>query len=251
MLYRLILILLLTVTLLNLVFAQPNTNVSSDADWRPLFNGENLDGWMVPEGDGGHWKVTDGVIDYDAQSEAEKDKNLWSEEEFGDFELRLEWRLKETPYTNPNVMVIRPDGTPQRNADGEIVRLAMPDSDSGVYVRGTSKAQINIWSWPVGSGEIWGYRTDPEMPDEVRSGATPNTFADNHIGEWNRFEIRVEGNLITVTLNGKTVIKDTELPGLSDTGPIALQHHGSTDENGEWNSPPSLVQFRNIEIREL
>ncbi len=35
-----------------------------------LFNGKDLTGWSVPEGDGGHWKVADGVIDYDAQSEA-------------------------------------------------------------------------------------------------------------------------------------------------------------------------------------
>ena len=35
-----------------------------------LFNGKDLTGWKVPEGDGGHWKVVDGVIDYDAQSEA-------------------------------------------------------------------------------------------------------------------------------------------------------------------------------------
>ncbi len=251
MLHRLTLILLLIFTLSSSVLAQPINQSSPEADWRTLFNGENLDGWIIPEGDGGHWQVAGGVIDYDARSEAADDKNLWTEEEFGDFELRLEWRLKETPFVNPNVMVIRPDGTPQRDADGEIVRLAMPDSDSGVYVRGTSKAQINIWSWPVGSGEIWGYRTDPEMPDEVRAGATPNTFADNHIGEWNRFEIRVEGSRITVTLNGNTVIDDTELPGLPGSGPIALQHHGSLDENGEWNSPPSLVQFRNIEIREL
>src|SRR5262249_8379613 len=29
-----------------------------------LFNGRDLSGWKVPEGDGGHWKVVDGVIDY-------------------------------------------------------------------------------------------------------------------------------------------------------------------------------------------
>ena len=32
-----------------------------------LFNGKNLLGWKVPTGDNGHWKVVDGVIDYDAQ----------------------------------------------------------------------------------------------------------------------------------------------------------------------------------------
>ncbi len=35
-----------------------------------LFNGKDLTGWKVPEGDNGHWKVVDGAIDYDAESEA-------------------------------------------------------------------------------------------------------------------------------------------------------------------------------------
>ena len=28
-----------------------------------LFNGRDFSGWKVPEGDGGHWKIIDGVID--------------------------------------------------------------------------------------------------------------------------------------------------------------------------------------------
>jgi len=35
-----------------------------------LFNGKDLTNWKVPEGDNGHWKILDGVIDYDAESEA-------------------------------------------------------------------------------------------------------------------------------------------------------------------------------------
>ena len=42
-----------------------------------LFNGSDLTNWKIPVGDNGHWKVKDGVIDYDAESEAE-DKNLWT-----------------------------------------------------------------------------------------------------------------------------------------------------------------------------
>src|SRR4051812_37736537 len=39
-----------------------------------LFNGKDLSGWKVPPGDNGHWKVQDGVIDYDARSEARGEK---------------------------------------------------------------------------------------------------------------------------------------------------------------------------------
>src|SRR3954468_18417517 len=80
-----------------------------------LFNGKDLAGWKVPEGDGGHWKVVDGAIDYDAQSEAKGDKTLWLDREFIDFELHVDWRLKETPYINPGVPYILPDGTHARD----------------------------------------------------------------------------------------------------------------------------------------
>ena len=50
-----------------------------------IFNGKDLTGWKIPEGDNGHWKVVDGVIDYDAGSEAVKDKNLWSQKSYKNF----------------------------------------------------------------------------------------------------------------------------------------------------------------------
>ena len=219
-------------------------------EWTSLFNGEDLSGWIVPEGDGGHWQVKDGVIDYDAMSQAEDDKNLWTEEEFGNFQLQIDWRLTATPFVNENVMLIRPDGTPQLDENGEIIRIAMPDSDSGIYLRGMPKAQVNIWSWPVGSGEVWGYRTDPDMPAEVVSGVTPKDMADNHIGEWNTFKITMYDDRLTVVLNDVLIIDNVQLPDVDEKGPIALQHHGHK-EDGEWASSPSLVQFKNIYIREL
>lgn len=219
-------------------------------EFESLFNGEDFAGWVVPEGDNGHWRVVDGVIDYDAMSEAPGDKSLWTEEEYGDFVLRLDWRIKEAPHINTNVPIVRPDGTEQRGADGEIIRMAVPDADSGIYLRGMPKAQVNIWTWPIGSGEVYGYRTDSDMPPEVVAGVTPSRMADNHIGEWNTFEITMVGEQLTVELNGHTVIENARLPGIEERGPIALQHHGSK-QDGEWTSSPSLVQFRNIEIREL
>lgn len=221
-----------------------------DGKWVSLFNGRDFTGWVVPEGDNGHWKVVDGVIDYDAESEAPGDKNLWTEKEYRDFTLRVDWRIKETPYVNPGVPIIKLDGSHKRNEKGEEIRLAVPDSDSGIFVRGSSKAQVNIWCWPIGSGEVYGYRTDPQMPAAVRAGVTPKMNADNDIGQWNTFEITVRGDRLTVALNGHTVIRNAQLPGLPPSGRIALQHHGGKS-NGVWNSPPSLVQFRNIRIREL
>lgn len=215
-----------------------------------LFNGKDFTGWKVPEGDGGHWKVVDGAIDYDAQSEAKKDKNLWSDRELGDFVLLVDWRIKETPFINPNVPYILPDGSHARDIQGKPYRFSLPDSDSGVFLRGAGKNQVNIWCWPIGSGEFYGYRTDPLMPPAVRADVTPRTQADKPVGEWNHFEITMRGDRVTVVLNGKTVIPDAQLPGIAPRGTIALQHHGAL-RNGKWAGPPSLVQFKNIYVKEL
>ena len=219
-------------------------------DFVPLFNGRDLAGWKIPAGDNGHWRVVNGVIDYDAESEAAGEKSLFSERSFADFVLQVDWRLKATPYVNPSVPIIRFDGTHKKDAGGKEIRIPVPDADSGIYLRGTSKAQVNIWCWPIGSGEVYGYRTDPAMPAAVRAGVTPKRNADRDIGEWNTFEITMRGTRLTVVLNGEQVIAGAELPGVPARGPIALQHHGEK-KNGVWVAPPSLVQFRNILIREL
>ncbi len=215
-----------------------------------LFNGRDFSHWRVPNGDNGHWKVVDGVIDYDAASEAKEDKSLWTESEYGDFILRVDWRIKETPYVNPNVFHILPDGTHARDTKGKELRLSLPDSDSGIFLRGSGKYQLNIWCWPIGSGEMYGVRMDRSMPAEVRAAVTPRTQADRPVGEWNQFEIRVRGNSVRVVLNGKTVLPGAQIPNLPTRGRLALQHHGGK-RDGRWTSPPALVQFKNIFIREL
>jgi 3-keto-disaccharide hydrolase len=220
------------------------------ADFVPLFNGRDLAGWKIPAGDNGHWRVVDGVIDYDAESEASGDKSLWSEREFADFTLKADWRIKSTPYINTAVPIVRFDGTHKKDASGREIHISVPDSDSGIYLRGNSKAQVNIWCWPIGSGEVYGYRTDATMPAAVRAGVTPKRNADRDIGAWNAFEITMRGDRLTVVLNGEEIITSAQLPGVAPRGPIALQHHGEK-KNGTWVGPPSLVQFRNILIKEL
>ena len=216
-----------------------------------LFNGHDLSGWRVPEGDGGHWKVVDGVIDYDAQSGAQRDRNLWSKREFGDFVLRLDWRLKEAPYLNDGVPYILPDGSHAHDIRGKELRLSLPDADSGILLRGSGRNQVNIWCWPIGSGELmYGMRSDPRTPPGVRASFTPRMQADNPVGEWNRFEITVRGDAVKVVLNDRTVIPGARIPSLPARGRIGLQHHGQK-RNGRWEGPPSLIQFRNVFIKEL
>ena len=233
------------------LFVLASSAMAAEVDgFAPLFNGKDLSGWKIPEGDNGHWKVVNGVIDYDAESEAKGEKSLASEKEYGDFVLRAEWRIKETPYINPNVPYILPDGTHAKDVKGKELKLSLPDSDSGIYIRGSSRHQINIWCWPIGSGEMYGVRMDQKAPAAMRAAVTPKTQADKPVGEWNQFEITVQGKTVTVVLNGKTVIDRANLPDLPERGPVVLQHHGAK-RDGKWTSPPSLVQFRKIAIKEL
>ena len=211
----------------------PDVVAKKDQGFRCLYNGLDLRGFKQTEGHEGHWQAKNWILDYDGKSQAE-DKNLWTEEEFGDLILIVDWRLPDKPKLQ-DVPIVLPDGS---EAADETVSV-MNAGDSGIYLRGSSKSQVNIWNWPVGSGEIWGYRTDMNMPPEVRRGATPTLNADNPVGQWNRFEITVIGDKVTVVLNGKTVIREVRLPGMPERGPIALQHHGDR------------VQFANIYIKEL
>ena len=222
----------------------PSTNPSADViaqkdqGFRCLYNGLDLRGWKKTEGHEGHWQAKNWILDYDGKSEA-ADKHLWTEEEFGNFILIVDWRLPDEPKVG-NVPVVLPDGSEATDAEGKPLTVAVMNAgDSGIYLRGSSKSQINIWNWPVGSGEIWGYRTDMNMPPEVRRAATPILNADNPVGRWNRFEITAIGDKVTVVLNGKIVIREVRLPGMPEHGPIALQHHGDH------------VQFANIYIKEL
>ena len=241
---------LLTLTLIVLCLTMPSLAQSrgnAPPGFVSLFNGEDLAGWKIPAGDNGHWSVINGVIDYDAQSEAAGDKNLWTAKEYKDFVLRVDWRFKDTPYIYRG-RILLPNGAEKLGPDGQPIVVSFPDADSGILVRGGP--QINLWGWPSGSGELWSVRRNMDLPAAMRAAATPKVHADKNIGEWNEMEVTLKGESITIRMNGYTVIDNAQFPGLAERGPIGLQHHGEM-RDGKWTGPPSLIQFRNIYIREL
>ncbi len=208
------------------------------AGFTPIFNGKDLTGWKIPEGDNGHWKVAGGVIDYDAKSEAKGEKHLWTERSFADFTLRLEWRFPDKPVPT-DYPVFDADGNEVKGPDGKVKTERMMEAgDSGVFLRGSTKHQSNLFCYPCGSGEMWQLRTNPKMPPEVRRAVTPRKRADKPPGEWNAMQITMKGDRITVFVNGEEVISSALLPGVPAKGPVGLQH-----EHGR-------VQFRNIAIQE-
>ncbi len=213
--------------------------------YKRLFNGVTLDGWKTSPKIIEHWKVIDGVIDYDALA----GEHLWTEKSYGDFELQVDWRIKETHGLYP-VPTILPDGSYKKDEQGKTITAPTPNADSGILLRGEMKSQCNIWCWPIGSGEVYGYRMDKNMPPEVKAAVTPKQRRDNPVGEWNRFIITMKGDRLTVNLNGANVIEDAQLPGIPESGPIGFQHHGGM-KDGQYNHASSLVQFKNVFIKEL
>jgi hypothetical protein len=222
----------------------PSTELKPDEVAAPaqgfhsLYTGIDLSGWKVAPGHKSHWKPVDWILEYDGQSEAE-DKSLWSEREYRNFVLICDWRF-HGPVQKIKRPVVLPNGDSALNVDGTPKEMEVADAgDSGIYLRGNSKSQVNIWCWPVGSGEVYGYRTDKSQPAEVRAGVTPRVRADKPVGEWNRFEITMNGDRLSVLLNGQLVLENAHLPGIPAQGPIALQHHSGP------------IQFANIFIREI
>lgn len=216
-----------------------------------LFNGKDLSAWKIPEGDNGHWKVVDGVIDYDSASEAKRgEQHLWTKEEYGDFILKIDWRIKRTSGLY-NVPIVLQDGSTLKDASGKTITIKMPNADSGIYLRGEPKAQINIWCWPVGSGEVYSYRNSDKIPTAIRSGVTPRVNADNPVGEWNQYTIIMVQDRLTVILNNKMILENAQLPEVPARGAIALQHHGGPGKDGKLSPASSLMQFRNVWIKEL
>lgn len=202
--------------------------------FRPLYSGVDLAGWQVEPGQEKHWQAKNWILEFDG-----KGKTIWTEQEFGDFVLVCDWRWTAKPVKLQRPVVL-PGGEPATDEEGKVKTVEVLDAgDSGIYLRGSSKSQVNIWCWPIGSGEVYGYRTDKSMPPEVRKAVTPQVKADAPPGKWNRFTITMKGNRLTVELNDETVIDNALLPGVPDRGRIALQSHGAP------------IQFANMLIKKL
>src|SRR5262245_57717461 len=196
---------------------KPNEIADVDRGFTNLLFGD-LTGWRDPGSHKGQWSPRDWVLTYNGKSPA-NEKHLWSVKEHGDFELMADWRLPGKPVPTQRPVVL-PSG--DYDIDPQTKKQKMVEvqdaGDSGIYLRGSDKSQVNIWCWPVGSGEVYGYRTDKKMSPEVRAGVTPKVKADNPPGQWNRFIITMKGARLTVELNGKVVIATEETRGRRQYG---------------------------------
>lgn len=197
-----------------------------------LFNGKNLDGWKglvanpivrakmsakelaaaqvkADQQMAMDWKVEDGMIIFDGKGY----DNLCTEKQYGDFEMLVDWKLY--PGAEP---------------------------DAGIYLRGTPQVQmwdtarVNVGA-QVGSGGL--YNNQVHM-------SKPLKLADQKVGEWNSFIIRMIGERVSVWLNGELVTDNVILENFWDRKQpifpieqIELQAHGSK------------VAYRDIYIKEI
>lgn len=218
--------------------ATPEETAPLEDGFQSIYTGVDLSGWNVQEGSQDHWRASDWKLTYDGKSTAEN-KHLWTQKSYKDFILICDWRWPSKPAKREFPIVL-PNGDYAKDGQGKRKTEILPSAgDSGIFLRGNTKSQVNIWNWSVGSGEVYGYRNNPKTDPAVRAALTPKVKADNAIGKWNRFIITMKGEKLTVVLNGITVIEDALLPGVPDQGPIGLQHHGDP------------IEFASIYIKEL
>ena len=195
------------------------------AGFTALFNGKDLTGWKALVGNpktrakmgaeklAAAQKVADAempkhwkIIDGVLEYDGEG-KSLCTAKDYADFEMFVDWKI---------------------HAKG----------DSGIYLRGAP--QVQIWDpaqRPEGSGGLFNNKKNPSKPLKC---------ADNPIGEWNTFRIKMVGERVSVWLNGVLAVDNVVMENYWDrsnpiypTGQIELQHHNSK------------LWFRNIFIREI
>jgi len=215
----------------------PEQTAFKDRGFKSLYNGADLRGWKsVKEKE--KWEAKNWILGNNGMEENEQESILWSVGEFRNFKLIADWRLTGEPVAK-SVPVIQYDG---KQASDEKRTLTVPIryvGEGGILIRGSNSLGVSITSWPEGSGGILGYREEGIFNPEIRHSATPIARNDKPNGEWNRFEITVVDEQLSVILNGEEVIKKATIINLPGSGPIGLLIKDFP------------IEFANIYIKEL
>ena len=165
-------------------------NLSEKRD--TLFNGKNLNGWKIPNGnkDAKWYQATNGVLKIKSGPK-KKGSVLWTKKEYENFEVNLEFRFLE----------------------GTI--------DSGIHLRNSDQIQIGI------SGSLKRDMTgSPYIPGKGYPVEAKGIAKLLKAKDWNRMKIRAMGPKYTVWLQGKEVM-NYESKSAKKVGPIGIQLHGN------------------------
>tara|TARA_B100000886_G_scaffold196279_1_gene135259 strand:+ start:499 stop:1440 length:942 start_codon:yes stop_codon:yes gene_type:complete len=110
-------------------------------------------------------------------------------------------------------------------------------SNSGIYLRGRYEVQVE---------DNYGLEPESTLFGGIYGFLKPNQMAAKPAGEWQRYDITLIGRRVSVIANGKKIINDQIIPGITGgaldskeglPGPIMLQgDHGT-------------IEYRNIKIQ--
>lgn len=184
----------------------------------PLFNGEDLSGWdyQLPAGTDPTtvWSAADGILRCNGRPAG----YIYTEQEYTDFELTLEWR--GNPETGPG-------------NSGVLLRVQPPHK---VWPR-SIEAQLQSGN----AGDFWNIDKFPMLTDNKRTSGrhTKKQSPSNEkpLGEWNQYKLLVHGSKVTLTVNG--TVQNIATWAARWSGPIALQSEGA------------VIEFRNIILRPI
>jgi hypothetical protein len=203
-----------------LILALPTMLPAQDG-WKPLFNGENLEGWQFhlgKEGAGndGTFTVQDGILICSGKPAG----YMYTDKSYGNYTLQFEFAFK------------KPDGL----EDESEFR-----GNSGCLVHVGEKNALGVWPRSI---EVQGANRSMGLILPIpRDLKCQHTFdreamakASKPLGEFNKMEVEVEGGDMEIKLNGVKVstVSDCELT----EGPIGFQSEGAE------------THWKNIRIRE-
>ena len=159
---------------------------------KPIFNGKDLSGWEVPDGndEAGWYKAVGGVLKVQSGPK-KKGSILWTEKKYRNFVMEFDFRFGE----------------------GVV--------DSGVHVRNQDQIQIGI------SGSLKRDMTcSPYIPGKGYPVEAKNIKKLLKSKDWNTMRIQVIGKEYTVWLQGKKVMTYNSESAIAE-GPLGIQLHGS------------------------
>ena len=180
--------------------------------FKRLFDGKTLKGWKGRES---LWKVEDGAIKGQTTAEAKLKHNdfLYTEKEYGDFELRLKFRLIN------------------HNSGVQVRSIVHKDFRVTGYQADIAEQRFTGILYGEGFGGILADVKPKEIAKHVKKD------------DWNEYRILCQGKRLQFWINGQPTIDYTDKRPVARTkGVIAFQLHGG---------PPMKVYFKDIIIKDL
>lgn len=203
-------------------------------DFKPLFDGQTLDGW-TQHGGKATYVVADGAIVGSAVLNT-SNSFLCTDKNYGDFVLELEFIVD--PELNSGIQI-------RSNVFDEPTTIDLGDGKTkDIPADRVHGYQVEIDPSPRSySGGVYDESRRGWLQDLSENEAARNAFKP---GEWNHYRIECRGDSIRTWVNGVAAADLTD--SLTASGVIALQVHGVGNDKEKEGIQ---VRWRNIKIDDL